>query len=87
MKDKIITVLGWLIQVWSVLSLIAIAYVLLFVPIPDNSDPFTRATEFDQFVMGLSPYDGLFWIGAFFLGRWMVKRSKRWEMHNQSLEE
>ncbi len=60
-------VVGWLIQVWAVLSLIAIAYVVLMVPIPEDSDPFTQATEFDKFVTSLSPYDGLLWVGVFFL--------------------
>jgi len=76
-ENIMVSTAGWLIQTWSALSLLAILFVLLFVPIPEDSNPFEITTAYDQFVTGLSPYSALIWAGFFAAGRGVRKR-KNW---------
>lgn len=77
MKQKILTALGWFLQVWAVLSLVAILYIVLFVPPPTEATPDDVKTKYEEIVSNMGPYDGLIWVGVFVLGRWMVKRNRK----------
>jgi hypothetical protein len=68
--------LGWFLQVWAVISLIAILYIVL-VPPPTESTRDVVKSKHQEIVSNVGRCDGLFRIGVFFLGRWMVRGNKR----------
>lgn len=76
--------IGGSLQVASILFGCLLLYIIFFVPIPTDSDPFTQATFYDRLVTRIHPYAGLLLVGVFFVGRWMVKKGKRQQTESSS---
>jgi len=76
-KQKWKTIAGWFLQIYSLIWLALILFIIFVIPVPEESYPETLKTGYYDLVNELRPLDALIWVGVFCLGRWLIKKDKQ----------
>jgi hypothetical protein len=72
-KLKPTRLLGIWLQIIAVIYFILLFVILVIMPLSEVPDRGELANKYEKIVSLINPYDGLIWMGVFFLGRYIQK--------------